>query len=258
VPALAGILLAVPTTSPAVEGPPQDELSQQIIAAARTAFVELKLFDGTVVAGRFRGFVGDWSDAAGGDKNYRRWHEENGSGLPGIGDTLRFRRVSGEAADAVFLGVGPSFLVLRELDRTHAASVDFVQIADLRLMRDSSATVPWPQAVARLLEAPRFVGVGLQQGDEVVVVPRSRILSASGDQRSDSATSHVVLAVCVGVVAVLVLGAVCVSAAVNETSNSLSSCTRTMGSSASLAPGRIVGDLTRGPGPFPKGMVDRP
>ena len=233
---------------------PMPSLYTQIEHASHNSLITLKMSDGISVAGVFNGFIGDWRDSVASAARYEQWRATRPAGVPRLDEPMSILLASGDTLSGTFRGAGPGFVALRTEDQYLLVPVNYDVIDGA--VRDSSTRQTGADLRGALLEAPHLKGVSLRQGGKTWVVPRESIRGVEGSpSQGESSNTGFIALVVVGALVATVL--ICASEA-NSASNDLTSSCSKAGSSANINNRFVSGDLTHGPGPWPRGETLRP
>lgn len=179
-------------------------LQAEIEFAAKRPAVVVVLVDGASVSGKFHGFVGDWRDTVDSAIRYEAWRQAQPEGVPRLGQPMRVVLLTGDSLRGSFMGVSGTSLAISSANSRYDLPIAFEAIADAG-SADGAPLDAWPGLRDRLLGAPSLVGLGLQHGNETLLVPRERIASIRGAGLSQTEYTMIVGAALVGILVCVVI-----------------------------------------------------
>ena len=181
--------------------------------------VRLRLTDGRVLAGLWRGPLGSPFQPTDYASRYETWRGPWGSfTAPALGESLLVTRKSGEPLTGEFKGFADRALLLATPDSCAHRMVMLDEVADVRRASDPATQAEWGAAREHWADAPSLDGIALQSGQTTLAIP---IAAIAGDCSSrpvadkGSVAGVVILGVLVGGVVAYIVSGLMVASAFN-------------------------------------------
>ena len=167
--------------------------------------ITLRLHDGRVLGGRWRGTFGSLEHPADYDCRYEKWRGPWGSYTgPALGESLLVSRSEDQPVSGAFRGFCGRSLLIGTADSCAHLVVTLNQVTDVRRSSDPATEPEWTAARERWTTAPSLDAIVIQSGPATLAVPAAMVASDAPKPSNGASPGG-------GTAALVVLGVVAVS-----------------------------------------------